>query len=206
MSGIECGTVLVRDCAAEKRFNVLKDGRLLFDEWFDKGEVLPGERHLYAVRKGGKWNVVQPDGSMFQEWADFVWGMSTGDVCVILVDGSGAEKSGVARMEGGRLLWPDTWYNLIYDFSGGFAMVVVEGRGINYMRPDGTLLSGEWFPEDSSGFYNGSALVHSGSRGDKVNLLLPSGDTKFEEWLDGIEAWPYLMGIQLKGKNSDGNA
>ena len=41
MSGIECGTVLVRDCAAEKRFNVLKDGRLLFDEWFDKGEVLP---------------------------------------------------------------------------------------------------------------------------------------------------------------------
>ena len=85
---------------------------------------------------------------------DEIWRQENGLYCVLLMD-----KYNFLRPDGTFI--GEKWFDYVDIFHSGFVMVYIEGKGWNYLRPDGTEVwvnKDKWF-NNVGYFYNGFARV-----------------------------------------------
>ena len=169
-------------------------GELISDVWYcmDLGpNGKCSEGFVRVKNEESKYNFIGRDGKLLSpnKWFYSATKFSEGFGKVVINDDDNGNIIQTNYIDKNGNLITNEYIGLGEDFCNGFAKVMKKsdiwfGRCINYLKPDGSLLSVEWFKDGENFNENGFAKVLNNN--NKENFLCSDGTLLYNIWFDNI--------------------
>ena len=159
----------------EKETYIRRDGKFLFNEWFDKCEPFD-EKGIARVFKKNLVTLIRKDGSFVKD----VWFENIKVAAVGIYIGKHPVYGCLYFTYEGKTLFGDFFDDASAFDENGIAIAKQDGK-FTYLKKDGTFLSNMWFSKcERFGRFN-CAIVELDN---KQNLLRMDGTLVLDKWVD----------------------